>query len=83
MSKNRILAKVRTNDDYSAIADYLKSIGFHHTVHPPRGKGHPFIRIKLPHGPEVEMNIACTPRGGGHKAGAISAVKGFLAKHGY
>lgn len=83
MSRMRILAKVRNNPDYIALARFLDSIGFRYVVHPPTGKGHPFLRISLPHGVDLDHYITCTPKGHINSDARVARLKRALASAGY
>lgn len=84
MSRTRLHAKLRQNDEYPAIKKFLGQIGFTHTLHTATGSGHPFILINLPHGGEpLRHLINCTPRGGGNPKAEISRLRRALRAAGY
>lgn len=84
MSRMRILAKVRTNPDYKVLAAYLEKIGLSFEVCPPTGKGHPFLRIDLPHSAEpLVFHISCTPMGRVNGDARVCKLRRALAAAGY
>ena len=63
MSRQRITAKLRQNHCYRECVRLLEHLGLRYTVHPPTGKGHPYILIKNPNGSEpIKMHFASTPK---------------------
>lgn len=65
MSRSRIIAKVRKNKCYRDYVRLLDDLGLLHELHPPTGKGHPFMLIHDPQNPDAEpvkFHVACTPR---------------------
>lgn len=82
MSRYRIVAKLRTNDDYKAVTAWLENACLAYRAVGAIGKGHPTLRITLPCGKEVSHAITCTPSGGGNKRGAIAHLRRSLRKHG-
>jgi hypothetical protein len=84
MSKSRLVAKLRQNDEYPAIKKFLKQVGFDHEVHNPTGSGHPFITIRLPHGAILKHHINCTPsNAGGNVRAALAGLRRALRTAGY
>lgn len=83
MSRMRIEAKLRQNDEYKATARFLDKVGLRFTVHPATGKQHPFILIQMPDGTEFRHSVACTPKGGGNPAGALAYLRRKLREAGY
>lgn len=75
MSRMRIEAKVRKNPDYIAATGYLDQIGLRFEVVNHPGKGHPFLRITLPHGDTMAFTIACTPRGRINQDAVVARLK--------
>lgn len=65
MSRQRIIAKLRKNHCFNEATALLDGLGLHYEVHPPTGKGHPFILIDHPDPAQdqIKMHVACTPRG--------------------
>ena len=64
MSRMRITAKLRKNQCFIEATRMLDELGLHYDVHPPTGKGHPFLLIKHPdpdHDP-IKHLVACTPK---------------------
>lgn len=82
MSRMRIIAKIRKNPDYKAIARYLEQIGLTWEVCPPTGHGHPFIRILMPDRTHLDFTIACTPSGGCNADARVAYLKRCMAAHG-
>lgn len=82
MSKSRLHVKLHQSDEYPALRRYLDKVGFHHTLHTPTGKGHPFIMISLPHGGQVKHHINCTPHCSNPK-GALARLRRALRRAGY
>ena len=63
MSKPRIIAKLRRNHCFQQATALLEEMRLRYEVHPPTGKGHPFIEIEHPHGgASIRMHVACTPK---------------------
>lgn len=83
MSRMRIAAKIRKNPDYKSIDRFLDQIGFRHEIHPPTGKGHPFLRIDLPDGRQLDFHIACTPAGRCNADARLARLRRHLADSGY
>lgn len=81
-SKCRIHQKVRKNPDFIAQTRHLDAIGLRWRVMPHPGKGHPFLRITLADGREVDFTIACTPRGSISADKAAATIRRFLAAQG-
>lgn len=79
MSRNRLIAKVRTNGDFKAITRHLDESGLAYVVVKPNHKGHPALRITLPDGREVDHYITCTPRGRSNSAARVASLRRFLA----
>ncbi|WP_444668376.1 hypothetical protein [Cereibacter changlensis] len=75
--------KVRKNEDFKAIADFLKLQKLDFVVKSPRGKGHPYLAITLWDGRIIEHNIAGTPRGSGNPDAARTHLKHELRRHGH
>lgn len=84
MSRNRVVARVRTNEDYKALSRHLDGLGLRYRVDYPGGRtsGHPALFIALPTGPEVPFIIAGTPRGYIDVAARVHKLKKFLREHG-
>lgn len=82
-SKQRIGNRLRQNADFNAIKNWLNAADLPFTVHPPTGKGHPYIIITMHDGTEFRHIVACSPRAGGHQAGAISHLRRKLREAGY
>lgn len=83
MSRMRIAAKIRKNPDYKSIDRFLDQHGFRHEIHPPTGKGHPFLRIDLPDGRQLDFHIACTPAGRCNADARLARLRRHLADAGY
>lgn len=83
MSRMRIEAKIRKNADFIALTRFLDCIGFRHDVHPPTGKGHPFLRIDLPDGRQIDFHIACTPAGHCNAGARVTRLRRRLADAGF
>ena len=64
MSRQRITTKLRKNHCFIEAARLLDENGLRYEVHPPTGKGHPFLLIENPDPSQepIKMHIACTPR---------------------
>jgi hypothetical protein len=63
MSRQRIIAKLRKNYCYAECARMLDDLGLAYDLHPPTGKGHPFLLIQHPD-PEqdaIKQHVATTP----------------------
>lgn len=84
MSRNRLVAKVRTNDDYRALARLLDDLDLRHRVAMPNGRtsGHPALFVTLPTGAEVPFTIACTPKGYISIPMRLNRLRKFLRDHG-
>lgn len=80
MSRQRISAKVRTNADYQAIGAMLDGLGLRWSVHPPTGKGHPFLLIESPQegGEPSRYPISCSPRGYSSTAAKVARLRRHL-----
>lgn len=83
MSKPRLQVKLNRNDEYPAITGFLGKVGFSFVLHNPPGKGHPFIRIKLPDGGDLDHFINSTPRGNGNPRAALGKLRRELRAVGY
>lgn len=83
MSKPRLQTKLRQNSEYPTITGFLEKIGFDYVLHNPPGKGHPFIRIRLPNSAYVDHYINSTPRGNGNPRAALSKLRRALREVGY
>lgn len=84
MSKFRLGAKLRQNDEYPAITGYLKKVGFAWRLNDKRGNGgHPYLTIWLPCGKAVEHHINCTPRANGNPRAALAKLRRCLRDNGY
>lgn len=83
MSRMRIEAKLRQNDEYKAISRFLDKVGLRFTAYAATGSSHPFIIIDMPDGTEFRHSVACTPKGGGNPAGALSYLRRKLREAGY
>ena len=75
MSRMRIKAKVRKNADYQAIEEFLNGTGLDWQLHPPTGKGHPYITIDKPGHETMRHTIACTPKGRISAQRSVSSLK--------
>ena len=63
MSRMRIITKLRKNQCFQLCAKLLDDLGLAYEVHPPTGKGHPFILIEHPHsGEQIKFLVAATPK---------------------
>ena len=64
MSRNRITAKLRKNTCFQLCTKLLDDLGLAYEVHPPTGKGHPFILIEHPDPDQdpIRHLVACTPK---------------------
>jgi hypothetical protein len=82
-SKSRITNKLRQNDEYRAIIGLLDRMGMTYAVFPATGSAHPFMLIDLPDGTQLRHSLACTPRGGGNKQGALAYLRRKLREAGY
>lgn len=83
MSRFRLSAKLRKNEDFKAITSWLDGQGLEWRVVPPSGKGHPGIEIDLPDGETITHQITCTPRGGGNARAALAYLRRTLRGAGY
>jgi len=82
-SKVRITNKLRQNDEYRAITSLLDRVGMPYAVFPATGSAHPFMLIDLPDGTQLRHSLACTPRGGGNKRGALAYLRRKLREAGF
>jgi len=84
MSRHRLIAKIRTNPDYSGLARYLDALGLRHRVNFPNGRvtGHPALLITTPTGVEIAFTISSTPHGRCNVPDRIAKLRRFLIKHG-
>ena len=63
MSRMRIITKLRKNTCFQLCTKLLDDLGLTWEVHPPTGKGHPFILIEHPNGGEqIKFLVAATPK---------------------
>ena len=62
MSRDRLIAKLRSQPWFRAVRRQLALSGAKGEVIAPTGKGHPQMRITLATGAEVTQGIPCTPR---------------------
>lgn len=62
VSRNRIVAKVRTNPDYQALTRHLDSLDIRWATCPPEAKGHPYLLITDAAGESFRHTISCMPR---------------------
>lgn len=63
MSRMRITAKLRQNHCYRECVRMLDALGLAYSVHPPTGKGHPFIEVQNPAGGDpIRQHVATTPK---------------------
>jgi|GEM_PF-2959919 len=83
MSKPRLHIKLSKNAEYPAITGYLEKVGFCFELHNPTGKGHPFIRIKLPDGRDLDHFINSTPKASGNPRAALGKLRRALKGVGY
>lgn len=83
MSKSRLHAKLRQNQEYPAITGFLNKIGFAYALNKPTGHGHPFLSIRLPDGRNLDHSVNCTPWGNGNPRAAISRLRRALREVGY
>lgn len=65
MARMRIEAKVRRNHCYIEMTRILDQHGLRYELHPPAGKGHPFLAIKHPEPGRdpIIQHVACSPKG--------------------
>ncbi len=82
MSRFRLSARVRTNDDYRAMTRFLDDHGLAHEIVKPNSKGHPALSITLPSGTVLVHHIACTPRGWCNGPARVAGLKRRLVKAG-
>lgn len=82
MSKSRLHARLRQNDEYMAMIKEIKRLGLRHRVELPPGKGqHP--RLFISDGEtECSMQIAGTPRRY-NLAGELKKLRRVLAAAGF
>ena len=83
MSKPRLEVKLRRNDEYPAITGFLDKVGFSYVLHRPTGKGHPFIRIRLPGGGDLDHYINSTPKANGNPRAALGKLRRALRAVGF
>lgn len=83
MSKPRLHVKLKKNDEYPAITGFLDKVGFAFVLHGPTGKGHPFLRIRLPDGRELDHYVNSTPNANGNPRAAIGKLRRALREVGY
>lgn len=83
MSKPRLQIKLQQNAEYPAITGFLEKIGFSYVLHGPTGKGHPFLKIRLPDGRFMDHFINSTPRANGNPKAALSKLRRHLREFGY
>lgn len=83
MSRMRIIAKVRTNPDFKAIARFLDEHGLSFVACPPLGKGHPYLLIAMPDGREVAHTITCTPCGRANATARVATLRRVLIAAGW
>jgi hypothetical protein len=78
MSRNRIAARLRKNDDYIAITKELKRLGLKHRAFVPPGKsGHPIIVITDGQ-KECELRVAGTPKASNIAAALLNLRRALL-----
>jgi hypothetical protein len=83
MSKPRLHVKLKQNSEYPAITGFLSKVGFRFELHAPTGKGHPFLRIRLPDGHDLDHYINSTPKGNGNPRNALCKLRLALRNAGY
>lgn len=82
MSRMRIMAKVRRNHCYQQQVQLLDELGLPYELHPPTGKGHPFLLIQAPTGGTIRHSIATTPKRRNTGDEAARLLRARLEQHG-
>lgn len=76
MSRMRITAKLRQNHCYRECVRLLDALGLDYSVHPPTGKGHPFIEVRDPGGGDpIRYHVATTPKTHSTGSKAVSNLR--------
>ena len=84
MSRQRITARLRKNDDYTAMVSFLKGAGLKFQVCRPDGKGHPYFIIDNPAGGDpYRYHIACSPKSRVRTSGKVSMLRRNLIAAGF
>jgi hypothetical protein len=83
MSRDRLVAKLRTNPDFKALTSYLDDLDLAWELVPPSGKAHPAILIEIPGAAEpLRHTIASTPRGRCNVKARLAAMRRALISAG-
>ncbi len=82
MSRWRLEAKLRTNQEYKTLTAWLDANGFRWAVEKNNGTGHPDIAITLADGRVIHQTISCTPMGGVNAAARLARLKRRLREAG-
>lgn len=81
-SESRIIQKVRKNHCYQQQVQILHDLGLSFELHPPTGKGHPFLLIQNPNGGTIRHSVATTPKRRSTGNGAVNLLRRRLLQHG-
>lgn len=80
MTRSRVTAGVRKNDDFKVAEALAREIGATLEVVPPTPRGHPRARFVLADGRVGEVGLSCTPARVDRKAVAASMRKKLRAQ---
>lgn len=83
MSRMRIITKLRKNTCFQLCTKLLDDLGLEWQVHPPTGKGHPFILIENPNGGDpIKHLVALTPKSYATGPRAVATLRRKLEAEG-